>query len=67
MYINLLLDINQFLHQFLIYMKTTGCIENYNVIAFFCSLGNCRFGNLPGLIIRTHVKNIDILLLTVNS
>ena len=47
-------------------MKTSGCIQNDNIVSVLLRIGNRLSGDLHRLVIRSHGKDIHFLLLSVD-
>ena len=66
MYLNGLFNLLQFLHHVLINMKTSGCIQNHDIIIVLLRMFQSCLSNIRRLVILTHGEHFYSLFLTVD-
>ena len=60
------LNLFKLIHHIFIHMKTSGCIQNNNIIVILLCMSKCCLGYINRLIVITHLKHRNTLLLTIN-
>ena len=64
---NILFDFLQLSHHVIINMKTSCCIQDYNIKFILCRMLDCCFGNVHRFDLIYHGKYFHALLLTTDE